>query len=72
MINMDELLRTLNTLSPAQKKQVIDFLQQPQPENGSEEPARQGLILNMHPGAMVMSPDFDDELPDEFWLGKDA
>jgi hypothetical protein len=70
MIDMDELLRTLNTLSPEQKKQVIDYLQQP--ENGAEEPSRQGLIFNMHPGAMVMSPDFDDELPDEFWLGNDA
>ena len=64
MINMDELFRTLKTLSPEQKRQVIDYLQQP--ENGTDEPSRRGLILNMHPGAMVMSPDFDDELPDEF------
>ncbi len=26
-------------------------------------------ILGMHPGAAVMAPDFDDPLPDEFWLG---
>ena len=29
-------------------------------------------VAGLHPGAIVMSPDFDDPLPDEFWLGKDA
>jgi antitoxin (DNA-binding transcriptional repressor) of toxin-antitoxin stability system len=27
-------------------------------------------ILGMHPGSMVMAPDFDEPLPDEFWLGQ--
>ena len=26
----------------------------------------------MHPGAMVMSDDFDEPLPNSFWLGEDA
>ncbi len=26
----------------------------------------------LHPGSMIMSDDFDDPLPDEFWLGEDA
>ena len=26
-------------------------------------------IPNMHPGAMVPAPDFDDELPEDFWFG---
>ena len=26
--------------------------------------------LGLHPGAMVMSPDFDDPLPDDFWVDK--
>jgi antitoxin (DNA-binding transcriptional repressor) of toxin-antitoxin stability system len=30
------------------------------------------IILGMHPGAMEMAPDFDDPLPDEFWLGDPA
>ena len=25
---------------------------------------------DLHPGAMVMAPDFDDPLPDDFWLGE--
>jgi len=33
-------------------------------------PAMKPRILGMHPGSMVMAPDFDDPLPDEFWLGQ--
>lgn len=29
-------------------------------------------IAGLHAGAMTMSDDFDDPLPDEFWLGEDA
>ena len=25
---------------------------------------------DLHPGAMVMAPDFDDSLPDDFWVDK--
>lgn len=27
-------------------------------------------ILGLHAGKMWISPDFDDPLPDEFWLGR--
>jgi predicted DNA-binding antitoxin AbrB/MazE fold protein len=30
-----------------------------------------GRIANLHPGAMQMSDDFDDPLPDSFWRGED-
>ena len=30
-----------------------------------------GRIFDMHPGAMVMSDDFDAPLPDSFWLGEE-
>ena len=33
-------------------------------------PSQKQRIFDLHPGAMIMSEDFDDELPDEFWLGK--
>jgi hypothetical protein len=44
------------------------------PANGSdsetkETPAKKPRVSPLHPGAMVMSDDFNDELPDEFWLG---
>ena len=28
-------------------------------------------IPDLHPGAFVMADDFDDPLPDEFWLGEE-
>jgi hypothetical protein len=27
-------------------------------------------VLGLHPGVIWMSDDFDDPLPDQFWLGK--
>lgn len=32
--------------------------------------AKKPRVFGLHPGAMVMAPDFDDPLPDEFWLGE--
>ena len=39
-----------------------------------DEPAEvpTGFVFGLHAGMMEMSPDFDDPLPDSFWLGKDA
>ncbi|MBN9517977.1 toxin-antitoxin (TA) system antitoxin [bacterium] len=36
---------------------------------GPPPPSNTPRVANLHPGAMTMSPDFDDPLPDEFWLG---
>lgn len=33
-------------------------------------PAAQRRKLGLHPGAWEVSGDFDEPLPDEFWLGK--
>ena len=35
------------------------------PTRGPHEPR----ILGLHAGAAIMSPDFDDPLPDEYWEG---
>ncbi len=32
-------------------------------------PVRPPRKSNLHPGAFQPTPDFDDPLPDEFWLG---
>ena len=33
-------------------------------------PVNQPRVPDLHPGAFVMADDFDDPLPDEFWLGE--
>lgn len=36
-----------------------------------QETSRKERILGMHPGSIQTSDDFDEPLPDEFWLGED-
>ncbi|HKP53678.1 MAG TPA: toxin-antitoxin (TA) system antitoxin [Chloroflexia bacterium] len=38
------------------------------PMNGEQE--RPQRIAGLHPGAIWTSEDFDEPLPDEFWLGE--
>ena len=33
------------------------------------KPQKKGRTAGMHKGAIRMSPDFNEQLPDEFWLG---
>lgn len=68
MTDMIALFHTIDSLSPDEKRHLLEYLEHQKPE----ETPSQGLIFDMQPGAMGMSPDFDDELPDEFWPGKDA
>ncbi len=32
--------------------------------------ARKPRTMGLNPGAMIMAPNFNDPLPDEFWLGE--
>lgn len=34
-------------------------------------PVSKKRVLGLHPGAITTTEDFDDPLPDEFWLGED-
>ena len=49
----------------------VELLIMPLVDNSVEQTAASGKkprILGMHPGAITISDDFDDPLPDEFWL----
>jgi Protein of unknown function (DUF2281) len=53
------------------KKEVYDFaafLLEKQKQPSQKKPRVAGL----HAGQTWISKDFDEPLPDEFWLGKDA
>ncbi len=30
---------------------------------------RKPRVMGLNPGAMIMAPNFNDPMPDEFWLG---
>jgi hypothetical protein len=41
-------------------------------EPHSEDDNGQPRVLGLHAGMISIADDFDDQLPDEFWLGADA
>ncbi|MGI2906563.1 type II toxin-antitoxin system VapB family antitoxin [Tolypothrix sp. VBCCA 56010] len=64
-----ELIAKLQTLPPEQQQQVLDFVEflaqkyvQPQ--------APKKRVMGLHKGQIWMSEDFNDPLPDEFWMGE--
>ena len=46
---------------------VVPIAGAPEAQPGPPQPRKLGL----HPGAWVVSDDFDEPLPDEFWLGQE-
>jgi hypothetical protein len=80
----EEFLVVLQSLSSEQRRQLFDFAEflagrrdqsdsVDQPER-SEGEKKTGLsmpprIFGLHAGQAVMSDDFDDPMPDEFWFG---
>jgi len=73
-IQFDDLLKAIKKLSPEQKRILREHLETEQTVQGSDdqETLLKERIPNLHPGAIWTSEDFDDPLPDEFWLGEDA
>jgi hypothetical protein len=74
-IQFDDLLKVVEKLSPEQKRILREQLEAETVDEAvsdGQAPALQERILNLHPGAIWTSEDFDDPLPDEFWLGEDA
>ncbi len=51
-------------------KPVAKVMPVPDPAEAPATPA-QRRKLGLHPGAWLVSDDFDEPLPDEFWLGQE-
>ena len=58
-----------SALNPLEHKDE-DILQAESAENSQQGETRE-RISGLHEGIGWMSDDFDDELPDSFWLGED-
>jgi hypothetical protein len=74
-IQFDDLLKVVEKLSPEQKRILREHLEtdeEIETVSDIQEPPLTERIPNLHPGAIWTSEDFDDPLPDEFWLGEDA
>ena len=70
MSTLAEIEAAAEQLPPMELKQLVQHLTE-RLEQTPIESAKQ-RIAGMHAGAWELAPDFDDPLPDEFWLGRDA
>jgi Protein of unknown function (DUF2281) len=68
-----ELIAKLQTLPAEQQQQVLDFIEFLAQKYAQAEQPEQPLekrVLGLNQGEIWMSDDFNDPLPDEFWLGE--
>ncbi len=73
-MSAQEIVAELPSLSAEDRERIAKALRDLEEKErvGSSSPPQEARTSNLHPGAMIMAPDFDDPLPDEFWLGKGA
>jgi hypothetical protein len=75
MADLQELIRAVDELNASDLKQLYNHIVETRiqfiasPEESQNSPRILGLFE--HVGETWMSDDFDDELPDSFWLGED-
>ena len=71
-MSAQEILAELPSLSAEDRGRIAKALRDMEEKDGADSfsTLQEPRIPNLHPGAMIMAPDFDDPLPDEFWLGK--
>jgi hypothetical protein len=70
-IKLDDLLKALDKLPNEQKRLIREHLDQAVEIEASETIVSQGRIPGLNAGMIWISDDFDDPLPDSFWLGEE-
>jgi hypothetical protein len=79
---IESIVRELEKIPEPMQLSVLEFIRSLQGSANTEDSAEQTLcerhpstlpprILGLNRGAMKMSDDFDEPLPDEFWLGEE-
>ena len=73
MSTIESIVRELEKIPEPMQLSVLAFIRSldgsaPENHQPSELPPR---TLGLNRGAMKMSDDFDEPLPDEFWLGEE-
>jgi Protein of unknown function (DUF2281) len=74
MSTIESIVRELEKIPEPMQLSVLAFIRSldpsatPENHHPSELPPR---TLGLNRGAMKMSDDFDEPLPDEFWLGEE-
>jgi len=75
MADLEMVLKAIDEMTPKQLRQLYAYLAERQieanPQVPKSAPAKRVLGLHAHLGLAWTSDDFDDPLPDEFWLGEE-
>jgi hypothetical protein len=67
MTDLEAVFQAIDDLTPEERQQVLAYIEAQQtPVSTAKQPRTPGLF----PG-IVLHDDFDDELPDSFWLGEE-
>ncbi|MEL6460607.1 MAG: DUF2281 domain-containing protein [Cyanobacteria bacterium J06621_15] len=71
----DALIAKLQNLPPEQQQTVLDFAEFLVQKNTQSQAAPtqkvQQRVLGLNQGEIWMSEDFNEPLPDEFWMGEE-
>ncbi|MBN3960597.1 DUF2281 domain-containing protein [Nostoc sp. NMS8] len=65
-----KLIAKLQTLAPEQQQEVLDFVEFLVQKYAQPQQPPQKRVLGLNQGKIWISDDFNDPLPDEFWLGE--
>jgi hypothetical protein len=78
MADLQALFNVVNELTPEELKQLYLYITQTRLQFSgiesikTQQPTEPRILgLHAHLGTAWMSDDFDDELPDSFWLGEE-
>lgn len=68
-----EVVAKLQKLPPEQKQQVLDFVEflaSKYSQEASDKSKKKKRIAGLHEGKGWTTEDFNEPLPDEFWMGE--
>ena len=65
-----EIVTKLQTLAPEQQQQVLDFVEFLAQKYVIPQEVPKQRVMDLFKGQIWKSDDFNDPLPDEFWMGE--
>lgn len=71
--DLQSLYKVVDQLSEQERAQLMNYLAggTDRPTLDDAQPKNRGWTFDLAPGAIQTTPDFDDPLPDSFWLGEE-
>jgi hypothetical protein len=71
MSTIDKIVRELENIPEPMQLSVLEFVRSLHVPSSANDPKLPPRILGLNRGAMKIRADFDEPLPDEFWLGEE-